>query len=202
MDPEELEFIGERVSIGIIPNFNFDAIHLIAGTVGPFKAGLPLHIPLWLAIHLRKQQKCRIVPPSWMDRDILEDKKEEEKRVPNFTSMPCDQYMIVSKLLFSCASEDIPSIEEIKTFIKDIYDIRQAKLRTAIDSLFIGKKQLDGTTQVSFTNLTMFEIHTVRSFLPYASDLIARLERVCQQHTSNTNDTVHSNSFFSSSSGY
>lgn len=109
--------------------------------------------------------------------------------------------MIVSKLLFSHASEDIPSIEEIKTFIKDIFDIRQAKLRTAIDSLFIGKKQLDGTTQVSFTNLTMFEIHTVRSFLPYASDLIARLERVCQQHTSNDN-TVHSSSFFSSSSGY
>jgi GINS complex subunit 2 len=33
-------------------------------------------------MHLRKQQKCRIVPPNWMDRDILEDKKEEEKRVP------------------------------------------------------------------------------------------------------------------------
>ena len=37
MDPEELEFIGENVSIGIIPNFNFDAIHLIAGSVGKEK---------------------------------------------------------------------------------------------------------------------------------------------------------------------
>jgi len=59
----------------------FKIINLI-NISGPFKAGLPLHIPLWLAIHLRKQQKCRIVPPNWMDRDILEDKKEEEKRVP------------------------------------------------------------------------------------------------------------------------
>lgn len=47
---------------------------------GPFRAGLPLHIPLWLAIHMKKQQKCRIVPPSWIDKDILEDAKEFEKR--------------------------------------------------------------------------------------------------------------------------
>ena len=116
--------------------------------------------------------------------------------------MPCDQYMIVAKLLFSHATEDIPNIEVIKTFIKDIYDIRQAKLRTAIDAFFVGKNQLDGKTQVSFTNLTMFEIHTVRPFLPYASDLIARLERICQQHTSNANDSTHSSSYFTSSSGY
>lgn len=50
--------------------------------IGPFRAGLPLHIPLWLAIHMKKQQKCRIVPPSWIDRDILEDAKEFEKRTP------------------------------------------------------------------------------------------------------------------------
>lgn len=34
MDPEELEFIGEKLTIGIIPNFNFDAIHLIVGSIG------------------------------------------------------------------------------------------------------------------------------------------------------------------------
>lgn len=38
-------------------------------------------VPLWLAIHLRKQQKCRIVPPVWMDIDRLEEIKEEEKRL-------------------------------------------------------------------------------------------------------------------------
>lgn len=34
MDPDEIEFIGEKLSIGIIPNFNFDAIHLIQSTIG------------------------------------------------------------------------------------------------------------------------------------------------------------------------
>lgn len=51
-------------------------------TSGPFRAGLPMHVPLWLAIHMKKQQKCRIVPPVWIDRDLLEDQKELEKREP------------------------------------------------------------------------------------------------------------------------
>jgi GINS complex subunit 2 len=34
MDPEALEFFGEKEEIGVIPNFNFDPIHLISGTIG------------------------------------------------------------------------------------------------------------------------------------------------------------------------
>lgn len=79
---DEIEYIGEKLLIGVIPNFNFDAIHLIQSTIGPFKAALPIHVPLWLAIHMKKQKKCRIVPPTWMDRDLLEDQKEAEKREP------------------------------------------------------------------------------------------------------------------------
>lgn len=44
MDPDELEFIGEKTTIGIIPNFNSDPIHLISGTIGPFRAGKWLKI--------------------------------------------------------------------------------------------------------------------------------------------------------------
>lgn len=44
MDPCELEFIGENKTIGIIPNFTLDnAIHLISGSIGPFRAGLPVY---------------------------------------------------------------------------------------------------------------------------------------------------------------
>lgn len=107
--------------------------------------------------------------------------------------MPSDQYMVVSKLLFCHAAEDVPYIEEIKTLIKDIFDFRQAKLRTAIDAHFGGKDQLDGTKQLSFKNLTQFEINTCRPFLPHASDLMARLERVCQQQASSlNNDSMYS----------
>lgn len=111
--------------------------------------------------------------------------------------MPCDSYMVVSKLIFTHAAEDMPNVEEIKTLIKDIFDIRQAKLRAAIDTILTGGN-LEGGHKVSFNNLTLLEINTVRPFLPYASDLVARLERVYQQHTSNLSDSSHQSSHFAS----
>lgn len=80
MDPYEVEFIGENRIISIIPNFTYDKIYLICGEFGPFRAGLPLNVPLWLAMMLKQKQKCRIVPPDWMELDTLENIKEEEKR--------------------------------------------------------------------------------------------------------------------------
>jgi GINS complex subunit 2 len=155
-------------------------------------------------MHLKKQQQCRIVPPTWMDRDLLEDKKEEEKRVANFTKLPAEEFMTICKLIFGFASEEVAAIEEIKTIIKDIFDIRQAKLRGAIDALFEGKDQHEDPKQhASFSHLTAFEIHSVKPFFPYAADLVARLERVSQQHVANANEsTNNSSSYLSSSSSY
>ena len=45
----------------------------LQGDVGPFKPGLPLEVPLWMATHLRQRQKCRILQPEWMDPEVLED---------------------------------------------------------------------------------------------------------------------------------
>lgn len=80
MDPSIIEFIGEKCVVGVVPNFSFEPLHLISGSVGPFRAGMPTYVPLWLAIHLRKQQKCRIVPPNWMNLEFLEELKEQEKQ--------------------------------------------------------------------------------------------------------------------------
>lgn len=37
------------------------------GDLGPFNPGLPVDVPVWLALNLKQRQKCRIVPPAWMD---------------------------------------------------------------------------------------------------------------------------------------
>lgn len=79
MDPNEIEFIGESRTISIIPNFNSGTIHLLSGSVGPFKAGTALNVPLWLAISLKQQQKCRIICPDWMELEKLDEIKENEK---------------------------------------------------------------------------------------------------------------------------
>lgn len=37
------------------------------GDLGPFNPGLQVDVPVWLALNLKQRQKCRIVPPEWMD---------------------------------------------------------------------------------------------------------------------------------------
>ncbi|XP_053676364.1 probable DNA replication complex GINS protein PSF2 [Anopheles nili] len=194
MEPAELEFIGENSLIGVIPNFNHDAIYLISGTIEPFRGGTPLYVPLWLGIHLRQQQKCRIVPPSWMDVDLLEDIKETENRVGTFTKMPSANYMVEAKLILNTAPEDVPASDVIKTLIKDIYDVRCAKLRTTVENFI----KSEGTHLVNLENITVFELHTIQPLLPHAMDFLGRVEQT-KKTIRSMNST--SQSFIGGSSG-
>lgn len=49
--------------------------------------------------------------------------------------MPNEHYMVEAKLILGSAAEDVPNAPEIKTIIKDIWDIRMSKLRTSMDAL-------------------------------------------------------------------
>lgn len=40
---------------------------IFQGDLGPFNPGLPVEVPVWLAINLKQRQKCRLIPPAWMD---------------------------------------------------------------------------------------------------------------------------------------
>jgi len=116
--PEEVEFLAEREPIRIVPNFNLDKLYLISGDVGPFKAGFPLQVPLWLALHLRERLKCRILIPDWLDLANLERIKEDEGKTDVFTQMPSEHYMIIAKLLLEACGQDIPNSHELRTVIK------------------------------------------------------------------------------------
>ncbi|XP_022083886.1 DNA replication complex GINS protein PSF2-like [Acanthaster planci] len=165
MDPSEVEFLAEKQIVTIVPNFSHDEVFLIGGNIGPFNAGLPVQVPMWMAINLKQRQKCRIQPPDWMDVDKLQAKKQEEKDSPIFQPMLNENYMEVTKLLLSHATDDIPHADEVHTLIKDIWDLRMSKLRQSID-----KFVKDQETYARLDNLSLMEINTVRPFLTQALD--------------------------------
>ncbi|XP_072373972.1 DNA replication complex GINS protein PSF2 isoform X2 [Scyliorhinus torazame] len=141
MDPSEVEFIAEKQSVTIIPNFSLDKLYLITGDLGPFNPGLPVDVPVWLAINLKQRQKCRIVVPDWMDVEKLEQIKEQERKENTFTLMPNPHYMELTKLLLNHASDNIPKADEIRTLIKDTWDTRIAKLRLSADN-FVNQQEV------------------------------------------------------------
>jgi len=80
MHPAEIEFMAENEIIQIVPTFNHAGhVHLICGSYGPFRAGLPLNVPIWVALNLRQKKTCRILAPDWMAVDKLQERLEEEK---------------------------------------------------------------------------------------------------------------------------
>lgn len=91
----------------------------------------------------------------------------------NFTKMPSEHYMIETKLLLGCAAEDIPRADEIRTIIKDIWDIRMSKLRTSMDTLI----KLGGS-HAALDNLTLMELNSIRPLLPHALDQLHQLKKV------------------------
>jgi len=172
ISPEEIEFLAEAGSISIIPNFQQDRLFLIGGDVGPFRPALPVQVPVWLAINLRQRSKCRLVPPAWMDVAQLQEKKEEEKTAAHFTPMPSDHYMEVAQLVLDVAPGDVPCADQIRTLIKDIWDIRVAKLRTSVDAFLKSN-----SSYAKLDHLTLLELSTVRPFLNHSLDQLYRISK-------------------------
>lgn len=163
MDAAEVEFLAEKELVTIIPNFSLDKIYLIGGELGPFDPGLPVDVPLWLAVSLKQRQKCRLLPPPWMDIEKLEKIRDHERKEETFTPVPSPYYMELTKLLLTHASDNIPKADTIRTLIKDLWDTRMAKLRVSADS-FVQHQE----AHAKLDNLTLMEINTSGAFLTEA----------------------------------
>lgn len=87
--------------------------------------------------------------------------------------MPSENYMVLTKLLLGHASDDIPRANEIRTVIKDIWDIRMSKIRSSVNKLV---NNMDSYADVK--NLTVMEINTIRPLLPHALDQLYRMKTV------------------------
>ncbi|XP_054713802.1 DNA replication complex GINS protein PSF2-like [Uloborus diversus] len=172
MEPSEIEFLAEKELITVIPNFSHGKLYLICGDCGPFVPSIPVQVPLWLAINLRQRQKCRILPPDWMSLEKLEEIKQEETDSSIFSPMPSEHYKEIAQLLFDVAISDIPNADEIQTLIKDIWDIRMAKLRTSVDA-FVASE----ASHAQLDNLTVFEINFVRPLLTAALYQLQKFKR-------------------------
>ena len=159
----------------------------VSGDVGPFKPGLPVSVPLWLAVNLRQRQRCRLVRPGWLQVDTLEEVRDAEKEEALFTEMPAPNIFVVANIVLDCAKEDIEKADEVRMVLRDIWDIRQAKLRRSVDSFIQGAH-----LHAKLNHLQLIELNTVRPLLPHAFDQINRLNlataaarRVGQANNSN-----------------
>ena len=75
-------------------------------------------------------------------------------------------------MLFVCSAvDDVPKADELRTLVKDIWDLRMAKLRKSVDSFMSSDSMV-----AKVNNLTLMEMNNVREFLSTALSVRQKLK--------------------------
>ncbi|CAD5211455.1 unnamed protein product [Bursaphelenchus xylophilus] len=161
MDPEECEFLAEEVPLQVIPNFTTEEPQeFFCGLVGPFEAGIPVELPLWMALYLRRRHKVKLVPPPWLTVDELKRMVYEEKNAPGFTKIH-PHFFEISRILISKAAHDITEHDQMMPLVRDMWDHRTAKMRT-LTTKFLGQTSQN---HLRLDNITKLECCLARLFM-------------------------------------
>jgi GINS complex subunit 2 len=138
----EMEFLAEETPITILPMFSSPVLQLLEGEFGPFRPQLPLAVPLWLAIQLKKAKKCQIKTPNWLEVENLEFHLDREKRDPVQLAAIHFHFDEIARLLLHYAREDLNQPQRIEELLGDIRDIRQAKVRSSLQQVHFHSRVL------------------------------------------------------------
>lgn len=156
--PEELAFIAEEeVNMAISPHFSSAKIKFMGGDYGPFVAGRPVKVPMWLGLFLHSSNSCTPIPPKWLNVSFLKKALEKEKSDRNdLTKLP-SHYMEVSFTFFVRCPEVVKDADQVRGLIEDLWGQRIEKLRR---SVIVGSSETQDT--FALPNATRMELHMFR----------------------------------------
>lgn len=157
---ELCDFLAEDELIEIVPNFKYEQVlNLINGDFGPFKPSIPTRVPLWMALNLFRQQKCKINLPTWINElDRLIDEQDDS---PGLIKMPCNHWREVIKLLES------HQIKLPNDLYKQLITRRDNILKRSVSSLLKNVIDIedDKIALVKIKNITKFELTTLKKMI-------------------------------------
>jgi len=161
----EVEFAAEDELVMIVPSFEEERMELISGSFGPFYPQAPVEVPLWMAVELRKQNRCQIQCPPWMEVDRLKQIRQREKdsRLGQLQVVPW-HYMEVANILLRVAASDILRVHEVRSVLEDIENIRQNRIRAGLQQISTVAAE-QPIEFLKLNNASAMEMNSIRDFL-------------------------------------
>lgn len=151
------------------------------------------NVPLWLALLLKRQKRANILPPPWLAPAPLHSVLDLEKTSlsfsppppapPNSTvsppflssataNAPPDalpyHWLEFGELLLEAASDDVPDSDAIRRLMRDLREIRMAKMRA-------GVGVLEGGREIKLNGVGGMEVAEGRAFI---SDVVDGLRKI------------------------
>lgn len=135
-------------------------------------------VTLWIALLLKQQGKCNIIPPAWLTNRSLDKAIQYEKQNKlRFSKMDWN-WIPLSEILFKKAQDDFHDpIHELRSKIQDLREIRQVKVIQGLKFLNESHLQLD--------NLSLFEINELRPFVVGVMDKLREIHDASLQPNEN-----------------
>jgi len=161
MNNIRIHLITKQFKIVIIPFCKIEKITLLnSSDIGPFNPRMTLIVPLWIAIDLKKRNKCKIIIPEWLNYDSLfKALKDERAQIESLTKLPNYNIFEIVQLLIKEASDDIMDCERIRSLIDDIKSIRATKINKSFKNINLN----DINNKIELTHFTSFEIEEYRN---------------------------------------
>ncbi|KAI5955832.1 PSF2 [Candida jiufengensis] len=181
LTPTEISFLAENELITILPRYSMKKIDLIGTRIPNLRAMRREKVPLWVALILKNQDKCNIVPPKWLNIAYLKEKYDDEVRKPTqFSDLPWN-WLEMSKIILTKASDDLQdSTDEIRSIIQDLREVRLIKSRKGLKELNESNIQLNG--------LSLMEINEIRPFVLPVMNKLRQLHDTTLKHRENNDD--------------
>uniref|UniRef100_A0A0N5ALL6 GINS complex subunit 2 n=1 Tax=Syphacia muris TaxID=451379 RepID=A0A0N5ALL6_9BILA len=201
MNPEFCEFLAENdlepanvedYYFQIKPNFSSEQLQLICGDIGPFEAGIPISVPLWVAIFLKKRHSCELIHsfqsqkfskirfqvPEWFTVENLGKMIVAENDDTSFTPVP-RHFLEMSRIFLYHFKDDVVDGDQLRVCVIDLWDKRVSKMRSSTLS-FLPQIQ---SCHARMDNITPLEICYAKSPMRQAIKIIEDLHTTRQNVT-------------------
>lgn len=207
-------FLAGDESIVIIPSFSLPTpLELTSGSYGPFRAGMDAIVPLWLATMLRRRKLAKIVPPNWMDVDVLREvlRFERDRREASFSPLLPYRHAEISRAILSATNSgcgtgssagdggdggrEVPNADMIKLLLEDIAAVRMDKIRRNVHQLSSSTLGMRSGTDIviDVTNIGSVEMHAIRPFVLESFRLHRELSGKGSSYSRNVETDVSNN---------
>jgi GINS complex subunit 2 len=157
-NPEELTFLAEHETrIYISPHFSAPKTAFLAHEFGPFAAGRPIKVPLWLALFLSSSQSCTMIAPKWLNLSSLRQILERESHEKDVLTVihPC--YLEISHAFITRSPMSIRDLEQVRVTVEQLWHMRSDKIRRSI-----GEATSETLDFFELPNATRLELHLYR----------------------------------------
>ncbi|KAI5788302.1 hypothetical protein EDC01DRAFT_659500 [Geopyxis carbonaria] len=162
LKPSEIAFLAETEYVVIVPRQKLDGLDLISGYIPPFRPPQRASIPLWLALVLKKQKRCSLVPPVWLSSHHIEGILKWELDHPEAFSKALPwRWLELAEIMLEAAEDDIPDAslggeKDLRVLLRGLREVRQTKARQGLKSLESTYLQMNGLGAMEITELREF----------------------------------------------